>query len=70
MSNSLAGLADVDKEQGQVGEARAGLERAIVVLKDYQAKHKDDRWISFHCERLERRLQKWMEPTAPPMPAL
>jgi serine/threonine protein kinase len=68
--NSLAGLADVDKEQGQVGEARAGLERAIVVLKDYQAKHKDDWWIGFHCERLERRLQKWMEPTAPPMPTL
>lgn len=65
--NSLAGLADVDKEQGQLGEARAGLERAIVVLKDYQAKHKEDRWIGFHCERLERRLQKWMESSGPPM---
>lgn len=57
--NSLAGLADVDKEQGQLGEARAGLEKAIVVLKDYEAKHSEDRWITGHRERLERRLEQW-----------
>lgn len=60
--NSLAGLADVDKEQGQLGEARAGLERAIVVLKDFQASHSEDRWIGFHRERLERRLEQWSLP--------
>lgn len=63
--NSLAGLADVDKEQGQLGEARAGLERAIVVLKDFQASHSEDRWVGFHRERLERRLEQWMQPTSP-----
>lgn len=64
--NSLAGLADVDKEQGRLGEALNGLETAIAVMKDYSSAHEDDRWFMFHRERLERRLAQWVSPPVSP----
>lgn len=65
---SLAGLADLDKLRGNYPEAKEALDRAIVVLQDFLAKHEDDRVLrlSSYKKRLQERRDKIVEKLAKP----
>ncbi len=67
---SLAGLADLDKVQGQIAEATAGLDRAIAVLKEFLTRNGEDRLLKSLQDQLQKRRDKLQAPpSAAPQPA-
>ena len=65
---SLAGLADLNKQRENYPEAKEALDRAIVVLQDFLAKHEDDRVLrlSSYKKRLQERRDKIAEKLSKP----